>query len=46
MYLLYLYHYVLATYDCISIDLYDVTLYIAYVHPYIIVFVSNFEYDL
>lgn len=31
MYLLYLHHYVLATYHCISIDLYD----IAYVHPYV-----------
>lgn len=49
MYLLYLYHNVSSTYECISIDLYVPPLYIAYAHPYNNVFVSNFDneqYDL
>ena len=44
--LLYLHHYVLCTYACISIDLYVYTSTIAYPHAYTIAFVSNFEYDL
>lgn len=46
MYLLYLLYSVLATYECISIDLYVVPLDIAYVHLYDhIFFVSNFDYE-
>lgn len=44
--LLYLYDIASSTCTCISIDLYVYLYDIAYPHPYTIVFVSNFEYDL